>query len=73
MMNLHRPTQYTVVRETTINTGSIAYVLGILSACLYTDGQWQLGTLCLALVILQDNIGSRLWLWLLENINRRKE
>jgi hypothetical protein len=71
-MSLHRPTKYTVVRETAINSGSAAYLLGFLSGCFYADGRWLLGTLFLLVTILQDNVGSRLWLWLLENIKRKE-
>jgi hypothetical protein len=62
--------QYEVRKEVAIGLNSCGILLSFLAGFLFGSGEYLLGSIVTALYIATDNIGGRLWFWVLENIKR---
>lgn len=64
--------KYKLIKEAAINLASLGIPMSFLSGWLFGSGHYLAGIFVGIGYILLDNVASRLWLWVLENIVRKE-
>jgi len=65
MKNPHR--KYTLIRELTVNVGTLTEIGGLYVAYLLGADRWALGLGVLVACVLINNLLTRGWLWLIKD------